>query len=134
MRRFVVRLFPSLLLLGALGCLEDPGPFRFQISGTVRSAADLTPVAGATVRLMAPLSIVEPNEVLAEATTDASGRYAFTAPVPTGYEVQRPGGDCSIVALFVSKEGFATGPDEDGAGVRCTRGPQVIDVLMPAVQ
>ena len=126
----------SVTLLAALGCVPEPGPYRFDIVGTVRAAADSTPVAGALVRLTAPGSVVEPNELLGEATTDAQGNYQLSGPLPRGYVLQpgdpAQGVDCSIVALHATKAGFGVGPDEDGASVLCTKARQRIDVLMPA--
>ena len=126
----------SLSLLAALGCVREPGPFHFDIVGTVYAAADSAPVAGALVRLTAPGSIVEPNELLGEATTDAQGNYQLSGPLPRGYVLQPgdpdQGVNCSIVALHATKAGFAAGPDEDGAEVQCTRARQRIDVLLPA--
>ncbi len=125
----------SLLVLGALGCVPEPSPFRFDIIGTVRTAADSAPVAGAIVRLTAPGSTVEPGEPLGEATTDAGGNYQLSGPLPRGYVISgnpSEGVDCSIVALHVAKAGFAVGPDDDGATVQCTKARQRIDVLMPA--
>jgi hypothetical protein len=119
-------------LLGILGCVDWTGPKRFvsdlDVSGTVISSRDGSPIPNATVRLGQGGSFFFPTEL--EATqADAAAQYRMTHSITYDDEW-----GCPVLWIVAEAAGFQTSHREDSRHtVECTSTPQTIEVTLDPV-